>query len=135
VFALLPPDVEAWLVEQVAPEPYRARGLLPNRCVHAWSPWQPTCEPTAPAAPTQPRVLSLQVGRELTDEQREVLDFEAASAAGVPRPGVKDKAIRDRFGVSPIRYYQLLNRLLDCPAAAAHQPVLVGRLRRLRGRR
>jgi uncharacterized protein DUF3263 len=47
-------------------------------------------------------------------------------------PGAKDQAIRDGFGLSPTRYYQLLNALLDDPAALAADPVLVKRLRRLR---
>jgi hypothetical protein len=36
------------------------------------------------------------------------------------------------FGVSATRYYQSLNVLLDKPGALAAEPVLVGRLRRLR---
>lgn len=46
--------------------------------------------------------------------------------------GAKEQAIRDTFELSSTRYYQLLNTLLDNPAATAHDPVLVGRLRRLR---
>ena len=49
--------------------------------------------------------------------------------------GSKEQAIRDTFGVSSTRYYQLLNGLLDNPAALEHDPVLVGRLRRLRSTR
>jgi len=49
--------------------------------------------------------------------------------------GAKEQAIRDTFGLSPTRYYQLLNGLLDNPAALAHDPVLVNRLRRLRASR
>lgn len=49
--------------------------------------------------------------------------------------GAKEQAIRDAFGVSATCYYQLLNRLLDEPAALVHDPVLVGRLRRLRASR
>jgi hypothetical protein len=49
--------------------------------------------------------------------------------------GSKEQAIRDRFGVSATRYYQLLNGLLDDPEALKHDPVLVGRLRRLRASR
>src|SRR5262249_39011498 len=51
------------------------------------------------------------------------------------RAGVKEQAIRDTFGVSTTRYYQLLNALLDDPRALAHDPVLVQRLRRLRSTR
>jgi hypothetical protein len=49
--------------------------------------------------------------------------------------GSKEQAIRDTFGLSATRYYQLLNGLLDDPEALKHDPVLVGRLRRLRASR
>jgi hypothetical protein len=49
--------------------------------------------------------------------------------------GAKEQAIRDTFGLTTTRYYQLLNRLLDEPAALAEDPVLVARLRRLRASR
>jgi len=69
-----------------------------------------------------------------------VADDEVDSDAGV-RPDVEDRelakeqAIRDQFGVSATRYYQMLNALLDNPAALAHDAVLVKRLRRLRATR
>ena len=40
--------------------------------------------------------------------------------------------MRDRLGVSGTRYHQLLNSLIDRPDALAYDPMLVGRLRRLR---
>lgn len=46
--------------------------------------------------------------------------------------GAKEEAIRRDFGVSPARYYQLLNALIDSPAAIAHDPMLVRRLQRIR---
>ena len=46
--------------------------------------------------------------------------------------GAKETAIRERFGLSPTRYYQALNALVDQPAALAADPVLVRRLRRMR---
>ncbi|AYG81432.1 hypothetical protein DWB77_03578 [Streptomyces hundungensis] len=49
-----------------------------------------------------------------------------------PTPGAKERAIREELGVSPTRYYQLLNALLDDTRALAHDPVTVNRLRRLR---
>ena len=49
--------------------------------------------------------------------------------------GSKEQAIRDTFGLSATRYYQLLNALLDDPEALKQDPVLVGRLRRLRASR
>jgi hypothetical protein len=44
----------------------------------------------------------------------------------------KDEAIRAELGISPARYYQVLNALIESPAALAADPVLVGRLARLR---
>jgi uncharacterized protein DUF3263 len=49
--------------------------------------------------------------------------------------GSKEQGIRETFGLSATRYYQLLNQLLDDPEALKHDPVLVGRLRRLRASR
>jgi hypothetical protein len=46
--------------------------------------------------------------------------------------GAKEQAVRDKFGMSATRYYQTLNALIDDPAALAHDPLLVKRLRRLR---
>ena len=48
--------------------------------------------------------------------------------------GAKDDAIR-ALGLSPVRYYQLLNQLLDDPAFLQADPQLVYRLRRLRTNR
>ncbi|MEU1278654.1 DUF3263 domain-containing protein [Streptomyces sp. NPDC005805] len=49
--------------------------------------------------------------------------------------GAKERVIRERLGMSPVRYYQLLNALLDDPRALAHDPVTVNRLRRVRDAR
>lgn len=46
--------------------------------------------------------------------------------------GAKEQAIRDSFGLSATRYYQLLNALIDQPEAMAADPMLVKRLKRLR---
>ncbi|WP_233512617.1 DUF3263 domain-containing protein [Micromonospora deserti] len=68
----------------------------------------------------------------LTEREREILAFEQRWWR---HAGAKEQAIRDNFGLSATRYYQLLNALLDHPAALAAEPVLVGRLRRLRSSR
>ncbi|HEX5201029.1 DUF3263 domain-containing protein [Paractinoplanes rhizophilus] len=68
----------------------------------------------------------------LTDREREILAFEAR---WWKHAGAKEQAIRDTFALSSTRYYQLLNALLDKPEATEHDPVLVGRLRRLRATR
>lgn len=68
----------------------------------------------------------------LTDQDRAVLDVARRTWAG---PGAKERAIRERLGMSPTRYYQLLNALLDDPHALAHDPVTVNRLRASRAAR
>jgi uncharacterized protein DUF3263 len=65
----------------------------------------------------------------LSRRERDVLAFERRSWLGA---GAKERAIRERLGISPTRYYQLLNVLLDDPRALAHDPVTVNRLRRRR---
>nr|NLI51457.1 DUF3263 domain-containing protein [Propionibacterium sp.] len=69
---------------------------------------------------------------DLSDRDAAILDFEESWWSA---PGVKEAEIRERFGLSAPRYYQILNQLLDDPAALAHAPLLVKRLRRLRARR
>lgn len=49
--------------------------------------------------------------------------------------GARDAAVRDRFGVDPAEYQRELTRLIDRPAALAHDPLLVRRLRRQRATR
>jgi hypothetical protein len=65
----------------------------------------------------------------LEERARQILDFERHSwKLSVP----KERAIRERFGFSPARYHQLLNRAVDRPEALAYDPMLVRRLRRVR---
>jgi hypothetical protein len=68
----------------------------------------------------------------LTEREVQILAFEAK---WWKHAGSKEQAIRDAFGLSSTRYYQVLNGLLDNPAALEHDPVLIGRLRRLRSTR
>ncbi|MEV6277419.1 DUF3263 domain-containing protein [Nocardia sp. NPDC051832] len=49
--------------------------------------------------------------------------------------GAKEEAIRELFSLSPTRYYQVLNAVVDRPEALAADPMLVKRLRRLRASR
>ncbi|GAA2937055.1 DUF3263 domain-containing protein [Streptomyces erythrogriseus] len=64
--------------------------------------------------------------------EREVLALERRGAVS---PGAKERVIREELGLVPVRYYQLLNALLDDPRALAHDPVTVKRLRRVRDAR
>lgn len=72
------------------------------------------------------------VGMALTDRDRAILDFERSWWS---EPGPKETAIRERFELSPTRYYELVNELLELPEAAEYDPLVVRRLRRLRERR
>jgi hypothetical protein len=65
----------------------------------------------------------------LDERWRAILDFERT---WWKTSSPKDGAVRERFGLSPTRYYQLLNELLDRPEALEYDPMLVHRLRRLR---
>jgi len=68
-------------------------------------------------------------GAPLSERDRQILDFERESwRLGVP----KARAIRERFGFSPARYHQLLNRAMERPEALAYDPMLVRRLRRVK---
>ena len=71
-------------------------------------------------------------GDDLDERSKELLDFERNWWKW---PGSKERAIRERFGLSAARYYQLLNRLVDRQDALAYDPMLVLRLRRLRAAR
>jgi hypothetical protein len=68
-------------------------------------------------------------GAELDDRAREILDFEREAWKLAV---AKERAIRERFGFSTTRYHQLLNRIVDTPAALSYDPMLVRRLRRVR---
>lgn len=65
----------------------------------------------------------------LTDQQLAILNIEAQHWR---HAGSKEQAIRTRLGISATRYYQLLDALVDEPAALERNPVLVNRLCRLR---
>jgi len=68
----------------------------------------------------------------LSERDRAVLEFERR---WWKHQGVKEQAVREAFDLSATRYYQVLNALLEDPAAMAADPLLVQRLRRLRDQR
>jgi hypothetical protein len=69
---------------------------------------------------------------ELSDRDAGLLAFESRAWRN---PGTKEQAIRLELGMSAARYYQLLNALIDSPAATRYDPLLVSRLRRMRAGR
>ena len=68
----------------------------------------------------------------LADRDRAILAFERQ---WWKYAGAKEQAIRESFGMSATRYYQILNALIDRPEALAADPMLVKRLRRVRASR
>lgn len=68
----------------------------------------------------------------MTERDQAILDIES-------RPwvfaGEKEAAVHAELGLTPGRYYQRVNALLDDPAALEYAPVTVHRLRRIRGAR
>lgn len=68
----------------------------------------------------------------LAERDRRILEFERAWWRFA---GAKEQAVRDQFDMSPTRYYQVLNALIDSETALEFDPLLVKRLRRLRSSR
>jgi hypothetical protein len=68
----------------------------------------------------------------LSQRERQILEFERQ---WWKYAGAKEQAIRELFDCSATRYYQLLNALIDDPAALMADPMLVKRLRRMRAQR
>jgi len=69
------------------------------------------------------------IGEGLSRRDRDILSFERQ---WWQYAGAKEQAIKEMFSLSPTRYYQVLNEVIDNPAALAEDPLLVRRLRRLR---
>ena len=90
----------------------------------------PGAEP--PASPPDPTPSREPDSVPLGERERGVLAFERQWWR---HAGAKEEAIRREFGVGPTAYYQLLSRLIDDPAAIAHDPMLVKRLQRQRASR
>jgi hypothetical protein len=68
----------------------------------------------------------------LSERSRAILEFERQ---WWKYAGAKEQAIRELFDMSATRYYQVLNGLLDDPAALEFDPMLIKRLRRMRASR
>ena len=68
-------------------------------------------------------------GETLTELKRGILDFEKKS---YKYSGAKEDAIHERFGLTTTQYYQILNGLIDQPAARRYAPYVVERLQQQR---
>ncbi|MFG2048612.1 DUF3263 domain-containing protein [Micromonospora sp. NPDC048935] len=118
-----------------APEP--SIDARPGEVAGAAGPTVPNPRPappieTADAPPADESAQPTDPAPGLTERERAILAFEQQWWR---HAGAKEQAVRDTFGISSTRYYQLLNGLLDNPAALAADPVLISRLRRLRSSR
>ena len=71
-------------------------------------------------------------GASLSERDQRILEFERQWWRYA---GAKEQAIRELFECSTTRYYQMLNTLIDDPAALKADPMLVKRLRRMRSTR
>ena len=69
---------------------------------------------------------------DLSDRDVAMLEFEREASL---LTGPKDRAIRQRFAVSPTTYYRNLSALIANRAAYDHDPLTVLRLRRSRDQR
>ena len=69
---------------------------------------------------------------ELTPRDKEILEFERQ---WWKYSGAKEQAIRELFGMSATRYYQVLNALVDHPGAMSFDPMLIKSLQRMRNAR
>ena len=69
---------------------------------------------------------------DLSAIDQQILDFESRAPKAI---ALKEKAIRAELDISPVRYHQRLNVILELPEALAYNPVLVKRLLRKRGQR
>ncbi|BAM28242.1 hypothetical protein CULC0102_2044 [Corynebacterium ulcerans 0102] len=66
------------------------------------------------------------------EKQLALLAFEDRAPRSL---GAKEEAIREELGMSPVRYFQSLNRAIDVPEVMSEYPVLTARLRRIRDQR
>jgi len=69
---------------------------------------------------------------ELSERDRKIIAFERQ---WWKYAGAKEQAISELFEMNATRYYQVLNALIDNPAALAADPMLIKRLHRLRATR
>lgn len=86
----------------------------------------------APAPDAATSAAGTAIGEPLSRRDRDILAFERKWWQFA---GAKEQAIKEMFDLSPTRYYQVLNGIIDNPAALAEDPLLVRRLRRLRSSR
>ena len=78
------------------------------------------------------RALPADASAVLPERDQRILEFERQWWKFA---GAKEQAIREQFDMSATRYYQVLNALIDHPAALSFDPMLSKRLQRMRAAR
>jgi len=78
------------------------------------------------------RALPADASAVLPERDQRILEFERQWWKFA---GAKEQAIREQFDMSATRYYQVLNALIDHPAALSFDPMLIKRLQRMRAAR
>ena len=79
--------------------------------------------------PLSKSALSTDKSGQLTELELKVLEFEQKWWSYA---GTKESSIRELFDLTPARYAELLNSLIDRQEALAASPMLIKRLRRMR---
>ena len=77
----------------------------------------------------EPAINLSEEGNRLSELEQRILEFERQ---WWQYAGAKESSIRELFSISPSRYYEILNHLIDREEALAAAPMLVKRLRRMR---
>ena len=77
----------------------------------------------------EPAINLSEEGNRLSELEQRILEFERQ---WWQYAGAKESSIRELSSISPSRYYEILNHLIDREEALAAAPMLVKRLRRMR---
>lgn len=70
--------------------------------------------------------------QELTDRDKAIVDF---AARWYRYAGAQEQAMIDELDINATRFWQVMNVLIDRPAAMAYDPMTVRRYQRLRANR
>lgn len=70
----------------------------------------------------------------LSDQDREILEYAKGLHPQKNYPYLHSSEIMDRFGFQATTFFQRLNRVIDDPAAFAHDPATVRKFQAIRDR-
>lgn len=93
---------------------------------------RPTLRPrgaVVSAVPPNVHAMATPTTTEISERDRAILEFERS---WWKFEGAKESAVREKFDLTLVRYYQLLNAIIDQPAALEADAMTVRRLQRMR---